>query len=204
MHHQESGEEMDIFLNGKGELAAALRNNGVLADEHILSRDVSSQMMNCLCEAPRCLLVHNTYTTKGDLTKYQSHSGRFYFVLCPGSNLFIQNRLPDLLLFLSPELSQNICLGTDSLASNTKLSLLEEIKIIQRHAPDIPLGILLQWATLNGARALGVEHLYGSFEKGKTPGVNLITGIDFDRMLLTDEGKVKVLVYCPNSPRLFR
>ena len=33
---------------------------------------------------------------------------------------------------------------------------------------------LLQWATLNGARALGIDKKYGSFEKGKTPGVVLI------------------------------
>jgi len=195
IHHQESSEEMDILSDGKGKLAAALRKNGLLIDERTLSRDILPQMMNCLCKASRCLLVHNTFTTKDDLTKYQSHSGQFYFVLCPGSNLFIQNRLPNLQLFSSQELSQNICLGTDSLASNTKLSILEEMKIIQQHAPEIPLEMLMQWATFNGARALGVEHLYGSFEKGKTPGVNLITGIDFDRMRLTAGSEVKVRVF---------
>ena len=139
------------------------------------------------------MLVHNTFSTKNDLLKYSSKPERFYFVLCPGSNLFIQNRLPNLQLFSSQELSQNICLGTDSLASNTKLSILEEMKIIQQHAPEIPLEMLMQWATFNGARALGVEHLYGSFEKGKTPGVNLITGIDFDRMQFTGETGVNVI-----------
>ena len=193
IHHHESGEEMNIYLEGKGELADMFRKNGLLTDGHILSRDVLLQMMNCLREASRCLLVHNTFSTKADLTKYQSLPRQFYFVLCPKSNLFIQNRLPDLLLFSSQELHQNICLGTDSLASNTKLSILEEIKIIQQHAPDIPLDMLLQWATLNGARALDFEHFCGSFEKGKTPGVNLITGIDFDRLLLTAESIVKKL-----------
>jgi len=195
IHHQESSEEMNIYLYGKGELAAALRKNGLLADEHVLSPDVLPQMMTCLRKTSRCLLVHNTFTTKDDLTKYQSHPRQFYFVLCPGSNLFIQNCLPDLRLFSSEKLCQNICFGTDSLASNTKLSILEEMKIIQQHAPDIPLDMLLQWASLNGARALGVEHWCGSFEKGKTPGVNLITGIDFTRMQLTCESAVKVVVF---------
>jgi cytosine/adenosine deaminase-related metal-dependent hydrolase len=119
---------------------------------------------------------------------------RFYFVLCPGSNLFIQNRLPNLLLFSSQELYQNVCLGTDSLASNTSLSILEEMKIIQHYAPEIPHNMLLQWATLNGARALGFDHLLGSFEKGKTPGVNLFTHIDFKNKRLTTESTVKMLI----------
>lgn len=45
----------------------------------------------------------------------------------------------------------NICLGTDSLASNTALSLLGEMQ----HLGKIPLAELLTWAAPNGARALG-------------------------------------------------
>ena len=194
IHHQESGEETNIFPEGKGELAAALREKGLLTGGRILSRDIWSQMIRCLSESPRSLLVHNTFTTKADLIKYQSQPERFYFVLCPKSNLFIQSRLPNFSLFCAPELRHNICLGTDSLASNTKLSILEEMKIIQQNAPEIPLSTLLQWATHNGARALGIEHLFGSFEKGKTSGVNLITGIDFSKMQLTASSEIKVIV----------
>jgi imidazolonepropionase-like amidohydrolase len=44
---------------------------------------------------------------------------------------------------------------------------------------------LLKWATVNGSRALGVEGRFGSFEKGKQPGVILIKGID-ERMSLKE------------------
>jgi cytosine/adenosine deaminase-related metal-dependent hydrolase len=142
----------------------------------------------------RNLLVHNTFSTKNDLNKYTSYPGWFYYVLCPSSNRFIQNCLPDFSLFASPDFYRNTCLGTDSLASNTCLSILEEMKIIQQHAPDIPLEMLLQWATINGARALGFDHLLGSFEKNKRPGVNLITGIDFEKMNLSSESEVKTRV----------
>jgi len=148
-----------------------------------------STVKECLWGGMRCLLVHNTFSTKDDLLKY-TQPEKFYFVLCPCSNLFIQNRLPDLQLFVSQKLCENTCIGTDSLASNTTLSILEEMKIIQQHAPEISLEMLLQWATLNGALALGFDHLLGSFEKGKTPGVNLITGIDFDLMQLTARSAV--------------
>ena len=171
MHHQESSEELEAKLESQ-----------------------NPKLTSCLQEASLCLLVHNTFSTKDDLTKYISHLRRFYFVLCPKSNLFIQNRLPDLLLFSMQELRQNVCLGTDSLASNTCLSVLEEMKIIQQHAPEIPLEMLVQWATLNGAKALVFDHLLGSLEKGKVPGINLITHIDLENKRLTAESEVKMLV----------
>ena len=164
IHHQESSDELNVFWGGKG----------ALADTN--------------------LLVHNTFSSKNDLSEYVSESGKFYFVLCAGSNLFIQNRLPDFQLFASPDFCKITCLGTDSLASNTGLSILEEMKIIQQHTSEIPLEMLLQWASLNGAKALKFDHLLGSFETGKTPGINLITHIDFANKRLTAESAVTPLV----------
>ena len=158
------------------------------------NENIQPHVLRCLAEASQCLLVHNTFSTEDDLAKYNTTTRRFYFVLCPSSNLFIQNRLPNLILYIKQNLCQNICLGSDSLASNKKLSILEEMKVIQLHAPEIPLIMLVQWATLNGARALGFDDFCGSFEIGKTTGVNLITGIDFEKMRITEGSGLKVLV----------
>jgi cytosine/adenosine deaminase-related metal-dependent hydrolase len=68
----------------------------------------------------------------------------------------------------------NIVLGTDSLASNWSLSILEEIKTIRKNFPEIPPEEMLRWATSNGAKALGMHNELGSFEKGKRPGVLLL------------------------------
>ncbi len=68
----------------------------------------------------------------------------------------------------------DIVLGTDSLASNDQLSILEEMKTIQENAAQVDLASLLQWATVNGARALQMNDVLGSFEKGKRPGIVLI------------------------------
>ena len=191
MHHHECSDELNVFWEGKGELANALRKNGLLTGAKPENQQ-GGRKVEPLPETIN-LLVHNTFSSKDDICKYTKHLKQIYFVLCPGSNLFIQNRLPDLQLFSSQELYQNVCLGTDSLASNTRLSILEEMKIIQHYAPDIPLEMLLQWATINGARALGFDHLLGSFEKNKKPGVNLITGIDFEKMSLSTETEVEAL-----------
>jgi cytosine/adenosine deaminase-related metal-dependent hydrolase len=72
----------------------------------------------------------------------------------------------------------NIVIGTDSYASNWSLSVLDELKTIQKHNPTIPISEMLQWATLNGARALQMDKHLGSFEKGKKPGVVLLKGVD--------------------------
>jgi cytosine/adenosine deaminase-related metal-dependent hydrolase len=65
----------------------------------------------------------------------------------------------------------NICLGTDSLASNSQLSILAEMQTLQQHFPQLPAANLLKWATHNGAHALGIADRFGSFNKGKRPGV---------------------------------
>ena len=68
----------------------------------------------------------------------------------------------------------NIIVGTDSYASNWSLNMLDELKKIQTHNPEIPLAEMLTWITSNGARALQMEDTLGSIEKGKKPGLVLI------------------------------
>jgi aminodeoxyfutalosine deaminase len=76
-------------------------------------------------------------------------------------------------------------IGTDSLTSNWHLSILEEMKTIARYQSYVPFETLLQWATLNGAMALGMEDELGSIEKGKAPGVLNLT-FDPDSEVLFD------------------
>lgn len=68
----------------------------------------------------------------------------------------------------------NLTVGTDSLASNDSLSVLEELKSIHHSFPDIPIENLLTWATRNGAEYFGWDDL-GSFKKNCKPGIILIT-----------------------------
>ena len=68
----------------------------------------------------------------------------------------------------------NIVLGTDSYASNDQLNIYEEVKTICKNFPTILLATALQWATINGAKALGINKVAGSFEAGKKPGVVLL------------------------------
>ena len=53
---------------------------------------------------------------------------------------------------------------------------------------------LIKWSTLNGAEFFGLHREYGSFEKGKKPGVNLICNVDMERFSLEDASYVIPLV----------
>ena len=68
----------------------------------------------------------------------------------------------------------HIVLGTDSYSSNWQLSIAKEMQAIRKGFPEIPLETIFQWATINGAAALDWQKDFGSFERGKKPGVVLI------------------------------
>ncbi|HTK21183.1 MAG TPA: amidohydrolase family protein, partial [Mucilaginibacter sp.] len=114
---------------------------------------------------------------------------KVHFCFCPGANLYIESRLPKIDLFVDQGF--NITLGTDSLASNTKLSILHEMHLIQEKFPAIGLQKLIEWGTVNGARYLGIADEKGTLEAGKTPGLNLISGLD--GLKITADSKVKRL-----------
>ena len=91
-------------------------------------------------------------------------------------NIYIENKLPPVELFLKNEC--NVVIGTDSLASNHQLNILEELKTISKNFPSVSVETLLTWATINGAKALKMDDKLGSFERGKKPGIVLIENIN--------------------------
>jgi imidazolonepropionase-like amidohydrolase len=66
------------------------------------------------------------------------------------------------------------------------------MRTIQAKFPTISTRQLIEWGTLNGAKYLGIDDEKGSIEPGKTPGLNLITGLD--GLKITPETKVRKLV----------
>ena len=195
IHNQESLGENQFYRSGDGEIANHLKNNlGFdISDWKPTGKNSLPSVLDKLPEQNNLLLVHNTFTSESDIQILKSNRDRatLFFVLCPNANLYISNTLPPVNLFREHGL--NICLGTDSLASNSELSILSEMKILQENFPEIGLEELISWATLNGAKALGMNQTLGSFEKGKKPGVNLLLKTDLQKLRLTTESKVKKL-----------
>jgi cytosine/adenosine deaminase-related metal-dependent hydrolase len=136
------------------------------------------------------LLVHNTCTNLKDIYFIKRFDRNINWCFCPNANLYIEKRLPKINLFLDQGF--NITLGTDSLASNNKLCILSEMRTIQQKFPAIGLQKLIEWGTINGAKFLGVDDTKGSLQAGKTPGLNLISGLD--GLKITADTKVRRLV----------
>jgi aminodeoxyfutalosine deaminase len=193
IHNQESAGENELFMNKTGEISDFLS---------LLSTDFAAWKEKGISSLPYCqqfyeqiskvLLVHNTFTSPSDINSIEGLRDKVFFILCPNANLYIENKLPDIAMLASSGFP--VALGTDSLASNTKLSILEEMKTIQRYFPQTSLSDLIGWATINGARALGFDVDLGSLSKGKIPGLNLVTNVNFQEMKLTSQSEVKVLV----------
>jgi aminodeoxyfutalosine deaminase len=196
IHNQESRGEEQFFKDGSGPIAYHFQHNLGIDISHWEPTGKSSltSVLHFLPKENPLLLVHNTFTEKVDIDflKKQRSQENTFWVLCPNSNFYIENQLPPVSLFQDEKL--NICIGTDSLASNQQLSVLAELITLQQHFPELTLEELLRWATFNGARALQIGRTFGSFESGKKPGVNLITGVDFKKMKLTSNSKVKRLM----------
>ncbi len=196
IHNQESEAESQFFRNGDGPIAEHLqRNLGIdISHWHGTGKSSLESILEQVPKANKLLLVHNTFTSDDDIEilKRERDLENTFFVLCPNSNLYIENALPPVENFQKNNL--NICLGTDSLASNHQLSILAEMITLQRHFPELRIETLLNWASISGARALDLEEKYGSFEKGKKPGVNLLSGLDLKNMKFTGKSRVKRLI----------
>jgi aminodeoxyfutalosine deaminase len=174
LHNQEDEAEEQLFYNGEGALIDFYRQLNIDISFFNPPRTSSLQYLLPYFKAYRPLiLVHNVFTSEADLRfaneLFPFVSAPLYFCLCANANLYINNRLPDIDRLIKHQC--NLVLGTDSLASNDQLSIMEEINTISKHFPQLPLAVMLRWATSNGAAALGVDHWAGSFGKGKKPGV---------------------------------
>jgi cytosine/adenosine deaminase-related metal-dependent hydrolase len=64
------------------------------------------------------------------------------------------------------ELGFNICLGTDSLASNENLSLFAEMRAFQKEFPEVSPEEVLKMVTVNAAQALHQENALGKMRSG--------------------------------------
>jgi cytosine/adenosine deaminase-related metal-dependent hydrolase len=177
IHNQESAAENEYFHHGTGDLNRLYEQMKMDARHFSIPRMSSlSYYLPKLKTASNILLVHNTYTNASDMIRAQQFSDHLYFCFCVNANQYIEDRLPDIPLFIKQ--NARIVLGTDSVASNHQLSILEEMKTIKKIYPETPTAQMLLWASSNGARALSFEGKLGDFSPGKKPAVLLIEKLD--------------------------
>lgn len=174
IHNQETADENVFFKEKKGSVLDRLTYFNIPTDTWQAPGKSSLQAtLPYLPKESKLQLVHNTFTNKEDILFASNYNKNLFWCFCVNANLYIENKIPDVNLFIANNCS--ITLGTDSYASNWSLSIFDEIKTLHKYYPEIDWNDILKWATLNGAKFLGIDNTFGSIEKGKTPGLNLIS-----------------------------
>jgi len=132
--------------------------------------------------SPRLLAVHMTQLTEQEIQLCAKNG--VHVVHCPDSNMKLASgscRVHQL-----QQSQVNVCIGTDSASSNNNLDMLGETrsaallgKIVSEDATAVSAYTALKMSTINGAKALGIDQITGSLEKGKAAD---ITAIDLSEL----------------------
>lgn len=170
IHILESADEERFFRRQDGPLAVYVQERGGDLDFPF------SSPVQWLAARHRlnagCLLVHGNHLDPPEIGILRGSGASV--IHCPGSHRFFGHKrfpLEDL-----KAAGVRIALGTDGLASNEDLSMLREMRLLKETYPSLTDEEVIQVATIEGARALGMEKEIGSIEVGKKADLIAVRG----------------------------
>lgn len=162
IHLAESREELRFFQKGTGPIARRLRERGKrwafpvgVSPVGYLNRIGWLSLVN--------LAVHANHLEERDYRLLRRN--RTAVVHCPGSHAFFRRGRFPYEKFRKHRIP--VVLGTDSLASNSSLSLFREMRLFARAHPGVPPQEILRMPTIGAARALGYFGKLGEIEPGR-------------------------------------
>jgi len=178
IHNQEHPAEDQLYKTGGGDYLKLFKIFGINESPFpVTGKSSIRSVLPHFNNGQTIFLIHNTYMPEEDTVwanDYAAVNGlKLIYCFCVNANLYIENKTPVIENFIRHNC--HIVLGTDSYSSNWQLSITKEMEAIQKYFPSLSLEKILQWATLNGAKALQWDDELGSFEKGKRPGVVLLS-----------------------------
>jgi cytosine/adenosine deaminase-related metal-dependent hydrolase len=161
-HVAESREEMQMFRDAGGPLFDFLKGIGRPMDD-CSGRTPLGALIQTQVLDERWIVAHLNELSADDFDLL-ARSNRFHVAHCPRSHTFFGHAPFELRQLRA--LGFNICLGTDSLASNSSLSLFSEMRELLREQPWISPREVLEMATVNAARAIGEGGMLGAIRPG--------------------------------------
>jgi cytosine/adenosine deaminase-related metal-dependent hydrolase len=161
-HVAESREEMLMFRDASGPLYDFLKSIGRPMDD-CGGKTPLSFLLQCQAPDEHWIVAHLNELTEGDFDLL-ARAKRFHIAHCPRSHTFFEHTPFELRKLRA--LGFNICLGTDSLASNSSLSLFSEMRELLRKEPRISPREVFTMVTVNAARAIGQEDSLGQISCG--------------------------------------
>ena len=164
IHLAESREEDAFTRSASGPLVEFLKVRGVW-DEGITASGVGPVELvdRAGVLSPRCVIAHANHAGDDDLDRIARSGASVAY--CPRTHAAFgqpPHRFAEML-----DRGINVCLGTDSLASNPDLSILGELRFLRERLPGCSSERLVEMATIRGAKALGFEERAGSLVPGK-------------------------------------
>ena len=153
--------------------------------------------------SPRLLGVHMTQLTEEEINEYATAGA--HVVHCPESNLKLASGFCPVDKLINAGI--NIALGTDGAASNNDLDMFGEMrtaallgKAVANNASAVSAETVLRMATINGAKALGLDDKIGSLENGKAADIIAINMQGIEAEPIYDP--VSQLVYATGRERV--
>ena len=220
-HLAESREEMEMFRDGSGPLYEFMKSIGRPMND--CGNETPLELFLDLIGSggspnrPRAIEVNRPYLswivahvnelTESDFDLLERSNSKFHIVHCPrshnyfGHSPFAFDRLRSL--------GFNVCLGTDSLASNETLSLFDEMRAFQKEFPSVSAEEIFQMVTANPARALRQENALGQIRPGFGADLTAVpcsTSTDIFEQILAFDARVSwsmvngnIIVSAPGS-----
>ncbi len=164
IHVAESSEEIDFLYSGSGPIRELIEERGHWPLDYEIPRTTPVRYLDRLgLLDSRTICVHCVHLDPADIEiLVRSHAS---VCLCPKSNMHIGVGFPK--AFDLKRVGVNMALGTDSYASNDRLSIFEEMAALAATDPRLSTEAIFEAATLGGARAIGLDMMYGTLERGK-------------------------------------
>jgi cytosine/adenosine deaminase-related metal-dependent hydrolase len=171
-HLAESREELQLLRSADGPFRELLDELGFWVEGALPRGARPLDYLKQLAAAPRTLIVHGNYLDEEELDFLAAHADRMSVVYCPRTHAYFGHEEHPWRRLKSRGVT--VALGTDSRASNPDLSLLAEMRFLAGRAEGVEPAGLLQMATLEGARALGIDRTIGSLRPGKRADMTIV------------------------------
>lgn len=164
MHVAETSEEIEWLRTGSGRVSEFLERYRLPNATASIRGGYMELLHRAMMTRLRPVLAHGNYTSDDELRKLSET--RCSVAFCPRAHAYFGHEGHRWREMLGAGV--NVCVGTDSLASNSSLSIGEEMRFLWEKAGNSGEETLLEMGTIRGARALGIDEVCGSLRPGKS------------------------------------
>lgn len=172
MHLAETLDEIEFLESGSGPFVELLKQFGIWEPEAVSPGTRPLEYLRELAKADSALAIHGNYLNDDELD-FLAGNPHVALVYCPRTHAYFgHSRHPWRELNARGGL---VAIGTDSRASNPDLSLWRELQFLHERNPDLGVAELIQYGTINGACALGIDNETGSLSPDKSADLAIIS-----------------------------